>query len=54
METYKNNYKEKEDHTLWELHEIRHRLHQVRKKKTIEDIHKEALKKFAEWQKERQ
>lgn len=54
MGTYKNNYSEKEDSTLWELHEIRHRLHQSRKDKSIEEINKEALRKYEEWQEERE
>ena len=53
METYKNDYSENEDYTLWELHEIRHRLHESRKKKSIEEINKAALKKYKEWQEER-
>ena len=54
METYKNSYDEKEDQTLWELHEIRHKLHKKRKNKTIEEINREALKKYSDWQKERE
>ena len=54
METYKNSYTEKEDQTLWELHEIRHKLHKKRENKTIEEINREALKKYAEWEKERE
>ncbi|OIP87004.1 MAG: hypothetical protein AUK24_10080 [Syntrophaceae bacterium CG2_30_49_12] len=54
METYKNSYTENEDHALWELHEIRHRLHKRRKNKTIDEINKEALKRYAEWRKERE
>ncbi len=52
METYKNSYNEKEDYVLWELHEIRHRLHNARKNESVEEINREALKKFAEWQNE--
>ena len=54
METYKNSYTEKEDSLLWELHEIRNRLHKARMQKTIEEINKEALKKYYSWQKERE
>ena len=54
METYKNSYTKKEDQALWELHEIRHKLHERRKNKTIEEINREALKRYAEWQKERE
>jgi len=53
METYKNSYTENEDKTLWELHEIRNRLHKRRKNRTIEEINRESLEKYAEWQKER-
>lgn len=54
METYKNSYAENEDYVLWELHEIRHRVHRMRKNKSIDEINREALKKFAEWQKEKE
>ncbi len=54
METYKNDYSKKEDYTLWELHEIRHKLHQERRNKTIEEINKEAMRKYSDWQKERE
>ena len=54
METYKNSYTKNEDYTLWELHEIRHRLHKARKNKSIEEINKEALRKWSDWQKERE
>lgn len=49
MEIYKNSYTEKEDNMLWELHEIRHKLHNERINKTIEVINKEAMKKYSEW-----
>jgi len=52
METYRNSYTEHEDKMLWELHEIRHRLHKERKNKTIEEINRDALKKYSEWLKE--
>ena len=51
METYKNSYTENEDKMLWELHEIRHKLHKERKNKTIEEINRDALIKYSEWQK---
>ena len=28
METYKNDYNKNEDESLWELHEIRNKIHQ--------------------------
>ncbi len=54
METYENSYTEKEDSLLWELHNIRHRLHKARMPKTIGEINREALKKYADWKKERE
>jgi hypothetical protein len=39
---------------LWELHEIRHKLHNRRKHSTIEEINREALKKYAAWERERE
>lgn len=53
MEIYKNSYTEKEDRLLWELHEIRYALHEKRQHQTIEEINKEALRKYARWQQER-
>lgn len=49
MEMYKNSYDKNEDLMLWELHEIRNQLHKKFSRKTIEDINKDALKKFKEW-----
>lgn len=53
METYKNSYSENEDRMLWALHEIRQNLHKKRRNKTIEEINREALKIYSDWQKER-
>ena len=53
MEIYKNSYTEKEDKILWALHEIRHKLHNERKNKTIAEINSEALEIYSNWQKER-
>jgi uncharacterized membrane protein YgaE (UPF0421/DUF939 family) len=50
METYKNSYDKDEDIMLWELHEIRHDLHKELSRKPIEEINKDALRKFKEWQ----
>jgi len=52
METYENSYTETEDKMMWELHEIRHKLHKQRKNKTIEEMNRESLKKYSEWLKE--
>lgn len=54
MEIYKNSYTKEEDRLLWELHEIRHTLHARRQHRTIEEINREALKKYAMWQQERE
>ncbi|MCP4397563.1 MAG: hypothetical protein GY801_09730 [bacterium] len=35
---------------LWELHEIRHKLHKEFSAKTAEQINRDALKKFQAWQ----
>jgi hypothetical protein len=53
MATYKNSYTKKEDSLLWELHEIRHRLHEARKEKSIQEINSEAMNKFHNWKKQR-
>ncbi len=50
METYKNSYDKNEDIMLWELHEIRHELHNELRGKTVEEINRDALRKFQEWQ----
>ncbi|MBW1650014.1 MAG: hypothetical protein JRJ44_04970 [Deltaproteobacteria bacterium] len=52
METYKNSYTKNEDGLLWELHEIRHNLNKKRRNKSIDEINKEALKKYHNWEKE--
>jgi len=49
METYKNSYDKNEDIMLWELHEIRHELHKEFSQKTVEEINRDAQKKFKEW-----
>ena len=49
MVIYKNDYLKKEDETLWELHEIRHRLHKELRTKTVKQINADALRKFKNW-----
>lgn len=49
METYKNDYSKEEDEALWELHEVRRRLHEDFKGKTAEQINNDAEKKFLAW-----
>ncbi|WP_446010058.1 hypothetical protein [Candidatus Electrothrix sp.] len=53
MATYKNSYSKQEDSLLWEIHEIRHRLHKSRKQKPLQEINREAIEKFHAWKKER-
>ena len=52
METYKNDYTKEEDEMLWELHEIRHKLAKEMENKTIDEINRDALKKWEEWKRE--
>ena len=49
METYKNNYSVKEDEVLWELHEIRHSLHEDLKKRPLAEINRAARDIFEGW-----
>ena len=50
METYKNPFDPHEDAMLWELHEIRHELHGVLSRKTVDEINADALRKYQQWQ----
>ncbi len=52
METYRNPFHPHEDAMLWELHEIRHELHQILRHKTVEEINTDALRKYQHWQKD--
>ena len=49
MATYKNDYTKEEDHTLWELHEIRHALHKKIKSKSADQINKDSIRKYKTW-----
>ena len=42
MGIYKNDYTKQEDEVLWELHEIRHQLHEENKGKSKNQINEEA------------
>ena len=53
MEVYKNSFDKNEDMMLWELHEIRHELHIEITQKSVEQINREALKKYSDWREER-
>ena len=53
MEIYNNAYTKEEDALLWELHEIRHALHQELMQKTLEQINTEARNIYLDWQKQR-
>ncbi|MFA5879575.1 MAG: hypothetical protein WC860_05310 [Candidatus Margulisiibacteriota bacterium] len=49
MEIYKNDYSKKEDETLWEIHEIRHKIAKKLKKMSIDEINSKAKKLLAIW-----
>ena len=49
MATYKNDYTKEEDHTLWELHEIRHALYEMIKNKSTDQINKDSIRKYKTW-----
>lgn len=53
METYNNSFSKKEDGMLWELHEIRHKLYKEIKDRNVDQINKEAMKKFLNWKKQK-
>ena len=53
METYKNDYTKEEDKMLWELHEIRHFLHDELKNKSIKEINQESFELLKKWKKRR-
>lgn len=52
MAIYRNIFDPDNDMMLWELHEIRHELHQTLTQQTIEEFNAEAFKKYQQWQKE--
>jgi hypothetical protein len=49
METYKNSYSVKEDEVLWELHEIRHSMHNDLKNRPLNEINRSARDIFESW-----
>ena len=49
METYKNSYSVNEDEVLWELHEIRHALHEELKNRPLDEINRAARALFDSW-----
>jgi hypothetical protein len=51
MGTYKNSYSVKEDQVLWELHEIRHELHEELKNRPLAELNKSARELFEQWKK---
>ena len=51
MGTYKNDYKKEEDECLWELHEIRHKLMNEYKNKSVDEINKKAKQILFDWKK---
>ena len=52
MEAYKNAFDPHVDFMLWELHEIRHQLHTELSQKTLEEINRDALQKYQQWQRQ--
>lgn len=52
MGTYKNSYSVKEDQVLWELHEIRHILHEEQKNITLDERNRVALALFDSWKRQ--
>ena len=52
METYKNDYTKQEDELLWEIHNIRHSLHEKWEGKSIEERNNVIKKIFTERKKE--
>lgn len=52
METYKNSYSIKEDEVLWELHEIRRKIHEELKTRPLDEINRAAHESFAKWQRD--
>ena len=49
METYINRYSVEEDEVLWELHEIRHSLHEDLKERPLAEINRAARDIFEGW-----
>jgi hypothetical protein len=58
MGTYKNDYSKNEDELLWELYDIRHKLHKKWNSKSLkernDEIKNNIQKKKQEWLKKRQ
>ena len=54
MAIYKNDYTKKEDETLWELHEIRYKLHKELRVKSVGQINIDALRKFKNWKSQKE
>ncbi len=54
MGTYKNSYTVNEDEVLWELHEIRHKLHEEQKNVPLAERNKVARDFFEAWKLEHQ
>ncbi len=46
MATYKNDYSKEEDETLWEIHEIRHKIHKKISLDSLSEFNKNARIKF--------
>lgn len=51
MATYNNSYTRTEDQTLWELHEIRHELHEELKNSPLDQRNRGARDFLEQWKK---
>ena len=49
MGTYKNDYNKNEDYMMWELHEIRHKIHEEYKNKSYKERNKRGLELYNKW-----
>ena len=52
METYKNSYSVHEDQALWELHEIRHELHEEQQTMSLAERNTGARDFLKQWKKQ--
>ncbi len=49
MGTYKNDYNKNDDHMMWELHEIRHKIYEKYKNKSFKERNKHGLELYNKW-----
>lgn len=53
MGTYKNSYSVNEDQALWELHEIRHQIHEELLNTPLSKFNQETKDFFEKWKREK-